>query len=86
MIYLKHLVICALLSGYDTPLDKDLAEDPFLRSYLQQLKKSTPADDLRKITAMAESELILLHHGLGTGIRNKWLRRDRDPELIRFFS
>ena len=34
---------------------------------------------------MAESELIVLHHGFGTGIRNKWLRGNRDPELIRFF-
>ena len=85
MPYLKYFVIFAFFSGYDVTPDKDLAEDPFLRPYVLQLKKSTPADDLRKITGMAESELILLHHGLGTGIRNKWLRGNRDPELIRFF-
>ena len=34
---------------------------------------------------MAKSDLILLHHGYGTGIRNRWLRGNRDPQLLRFF-
>lgn len=72
-------------SGDDPTGAKNLADDPFLKPYVQQIKKNIPADELTRITAMADSELILLHLGLGTGIRNKWLRGNRDPELIRFF-
>ncbi len=64
---------------------KDLAEDPFLRPYVEQLKRSTPADDLGRITAMNKTELILLHHGYGTYIRNRWIHGDRDPALSNFF-
>jgi hypothetical protein len=82
---LKQLAICALLLGSDTAPGKDLAEDPFLRPYVEQLKKSTPADDLGRITAMNTTELILLHHGYGTYIRNRWIHGDRDPALVKFF-
>jgi len=85
MHYSKHLIICSFLFGYYAEPGKDFAEDPFLRPYVQQLKKSTTDADLRKITYMAKSELILLHHGYGTGIRNRWIRGDRDPALVRFF-
>jgi hypothetical protein len=85
MRYLKHLVICAVLFGCASRAPrKDVAEDPFLQPYLQQLKKSTSTDDLRRVAAMARSELILLLHGYGTGIRNRWIHGDRDAALVRF--
>jgi hypothetical protein len=34
---------------------------------------------------MAESELILLHHGYGTAIRNRWIHGKRDPAIVQFF-
>lgn len=64
----------------------EVVENSFLRTYVARLKADTPAPDLDRIRSMAKSELILLHHGYGTGIRNKWLRGNRDPELIRFFQ
>ena len=66
MHYLNHFIIFALLFAFDAEPGKDLAKDPFLRPYVEQLKQSTPAGDLTKITALAQSDLILLHHGYGT--------------------
>jgi len=80
----KPFILFAFLFGC-AQQSNELARDPFLRPYVEQLKKSTPADTLRAITAMAESELILLHHGYGTGIRNRWIHGGRDPELVSFF-
>ncbi len=82
---MNYFMLCMLLLGSDDAPGKSLAEDPFLRPYVEQLKKTTSAADLRRITARSKSELITLHHGYGTGIRNRWLRGDRDPELVRFF-
>jgi hypothetical protein len=83
--HIKYLVICALLFVCDKPSRKDLAENPFLQTYVQQLKKTTSDTELRKITTMAESELALLHDGYGMGIRNQWIRGKRDPALVQFF-
>src|SRR5262245_1705354 len=83
MGYLKHIVLCLLVIGCTT--DKDLAHAPALRPYVQQLKESTAPKELRAITTMAKPELILLLHGYGTGIRNRWLHGDRDPALATFF-
>ncbi len=85
MGYLKTILPCLLLIGCHTAAAEEIAQYPFLASYVQQLKDSTSAEDLRAITAMAESELILLHHGYGTGIRNRWIHGNRDPELIQYF-
>jgi hypothetical protein len=85
MVYTSLFLFCAFFPEGDDAPKKDLARDPFLRPYIQQLKQNTSADDLRKITAMARSELITLHHGFGTGIRNRWIRGGRDPALVRFF-
>jgi len=85
MSYLQHIIVCLLLVGCATQADKDLAHAPALRPYVQQLKESTSADDLRSITAMDKSELVLLLHGYGTGIRNTWIHGDRDPALAKFF-
>jgi hypothetical protein len=85
MHVLTNVAICSLLAGYAAAAPKDLALDPFLRPYVEQLKKSTPPDDLAQITAMAESELILLHHGYGTAIRNRWIHGKRDPAIVQFF-
>jgi len=34
---------------------------------------------------MDKSELVLLLHGYGTSIRNRWIHGDRDPTLAKFF-
>jgi hypothetical protein len=70
---------------FAAPSEQELAKNPFLVPYVKELKKETSRADLEKIKEMAESELILLHMGYGTGIRNKWLHGNRDPKLIRFF-
>src|SRR5690242_15576857 len=85
MRYLRQIALCAFLFGCAAKPDKDIAKDPFLRPYVQKLKQEASADDLRKLTAMGKSELILLLHGYGTGIRNRWIHGARDPELARFF-
>lgn len=59
--------------------------DPLLAPYIAELKKEAKPADLEYLTAMARDELILLHHGFGTGIRNKWLWGNRDPKLLAFF-
>lgn len=82
---LTPILLIALAFGCATRTDSKVAEDVFLRPYVEQLKKTTPPADLDKIKTMAESELILLLHGYGTGIRNQWLHGNRDPQLIRFF-
>lgn len=64
---------------------RDVSRDPFLRPYVEQLKKETPPAELDRISAMAEDELILLLHGYGTWMRNKWLHGNRDPSLLAFF-
>jgi hypothetical protein len=84
MRYLQYIVLC-LLIGCATGNDKDLAHAPALRPYVQQIKESTPPEELRAITAMAKPELVLLLHGYGTGIRNRWIHGDRDPALTKFF-
>ena len=57
-----------------------------LRPYVEKLKEEVPADQLRTIRAMGADELILLHHGFGTWIRNKWLWGDNNaPELVAYF-
>ncbi len=85
MFYTNLLLACAFLVDGPVAPVKDLHRDPFLRPYVQQLKQTTRANDLRTITAMAKSDLILLLHGYGTGIRNKWIRGNRDPALVKFF-
>lgn len=69
----------------NTLLDEDTAKNPFLRPYVAALKAETPPSNLKTIRDMGKSELILLQHDYGRGIRNKWLWGDRDPELVRFF-
>lgn len=60
--------------------DGDLARDPFLRPYVADLKKDTPSKNLDYIRGLAEDDLILLHHGYGTYIRNRWLWGDRETQ------
>src|SRR6516162_4724274 len=77
------LFLCLL--GCSSGSEKDIAQSAFLRPYVAQLKTNTPPAELARIRAMAKSELILLHHGYGTGIRNQWLWGNRNPELVKFF-
>ena len=76
-----------LLSTLVSPVwsDAKLEEDPFLQPYVAQLKKQTASATLESVKTLAESDLIVLHHGYGTWIRNKWLWGDRDPALVQFF-
>jgi hypothetical protein len=85
MRYLQHIVLCLLLVGCAIATDKDLAHAPALKPCVQQLKESTSPEDLHAITAMAKPELVLLLHGYGTSIRNRWIHGDRDPALANFF-
>lgn len=82
---LANVALCVLLVGCATASQKDLARAPALKPYVAQLKESTSPEYLREIRDMAKSELILLHFGLGMGIRNQWLWGNRDPALINFF-
>ena len=75
-----------LLLGCSSNPKEEIAKSPFLRPYVAQLRTNSPTAELDSIRSMAKSELILLHHGYGTGIRNKWLWGDRDPELVGFFQ
>jgi hypothetical protein len=82
---LELILFCLLLTGCASATHKDLAHDAALKPYVEQLKKSTSPEDLNRIREMAKSELILLLHGYGTGIRNRWIHGDRDPALSTFF-
>jgi hypothetical protein len=85
MRYHSYVALWVLLFACGTARGKSVARDEFLRPYVQQLKKDMSADDRRRIAVMAKTELILLLHGYGTGIRNKWLHGGRDPRLVQFF-
>lgn len=65
--------------------DRRLAQDPFLRPYVDELKKVTPPESLARIRAMAEKDLVQLHFDFGMAIRNRWLWGERDPALVQFF-
>jgi hypothetical protein len=86
MHYSRIVVISALFAGCNAAVGKDLTTDPFLRPYVEKLKKQTPKDNLNRISAMAKSELILLHLNYGMWIRNTWIRGNRDPALVQFFQ
>jgi len=62
-----------------------VSEHDFLRPYIVKLERETPRKTLDLITTMAESDLVLLHHGYGTWIRNKWLWGRRDRKLVDYF-
>lgn len=83
MVVVTGLVAIALaLNDAGTPA---LEAAPLLRPYVAQLKEDLPATEREKLAAYAEDDLILLHHGYGTAIRNRWLRGDRDKRLVGFF-
>jgi hypothetical protein len=85
MRYSHLFVLFLLLTSCATTTHKELALSPALKPYVEQLKESTSPEDLRHIKEMAKSELVLLLHGYGTGIRNRWIHGDRDPVLAVFF-
>ncbi len=62
-----------------------VSQHDFLRPYVLELDRETPPRTLDRITTMAESDLVLLHMGYGTWIRNKWLWGRRDPKLVDYF-
>jgi len=64
------LMLAALVAA--APSDLELAKDSFLRSYVEQLKKETPARQLERMKTMAADELILLHHGYLVAPRLTW--------------
>jgi hypothetical protein len=66
--------------------DDVIAKNPFLRPYVADLKKDAPSKDLDYVRGLAEDDLVLLHHGYGTYIRNRWLWGGRDPALVKFFK
>ena len=68
----------------DDPISP-LEQHSFLKPYAARLKADTSASDLDSIARMRREDLIVLHHGYGTGIRNKWLWGDREPALVEFF-
>jgi hypothetical protein len=62
-----------------------IEDDPFLRSYVQELERLTPARTLERIRGLPEDRLLALHRDYGMWIRNKWLWGNRDPKLLAFF-
>jgi hypothetical protein len=85
MRIITPILLIALTLGCASRTDTNIEKDAFLRPYVDQLKKTTPPADLDKVKTMAKSELVLLLHGYGTGIRNQWLHGNRDPQLVCFF-
>ena len=81
----QDIAVVGIAKDVSSTPKEDTAKNPFLRPYVAALKAETPPAVLKTIRDMGKSELIRLHHGYGTGIRNKWLWGDRDPELVRFF-
>jgi hypothetical protein len=78
--------LCVLILGCSSIPNEEIAKSAFLQPCVDELMTHTPPADLDRIRTMAESELWLFHHGYGTGIRNKWLWGNRNPELVRFFQ
>lgn len=60
--------------------------EPILQQYVAELRKETPYSSLEKISKFKKNELIKLHHGYGTWIRNKWLWGNRNQKLISYFQ
>ena len=84
-IRLTLLVLAELFAGCASRRYDDIEKCSYLRPYVHQLKTEASQADLVSIRDMSKSELILLLHGYGTGIRNRWIHGDRDHELVRFF-
>ena len=53
------------------------------RQDVETLIERLKPEDRQAISAMAESDLILLHHGYGTWLRNQF-RQNKFPDLVRF--
>ena len=51
-----------------------------MRRDVRQIIDKLPAEDRERLRATPESDLILLHHGLGTSLRNAF-RSNRFPGL-----
>ena len=58
----------------------------FLAPYINVLKQETSPKALQEIVALPRSELVHIHFGYGTRIRNKWLWSDKDPRLTAHFK
>lgn len=81
MNYLLRLIILFLFTS------SLLAKvDPFIQPYVSELRKETPDDSLERLSKLKKDELIKLHHGYGTWIRNKWLWGNRNQKLITYFQ
>jgi hypothetical protein len=48
--------------------------------------KTLSKKDIEHIKNLKEDDIITLHFGLGLFIRNNWIRGERNPELVKFFS
>ena len=76
------ILLSAALTYAGSPApDTKLARNTFLLPYVEELKRSTSPAYLETIRGMARSDLIQLHIGYGTGIRNKWVHGVEDPEV-----
>lgn len=52
---------------------------------IEKCIEELPAKDRALIRGMSEGELIRLHHGFGTGLRNRF-RQNKLPNLCKFCS
>jgi hypothetical protein len=48
--------------------------------------KTLSKNDIEDIKNLKEEDIITLHFGLGLFIRNTWIRGNRNPELVKYFS
>lgn len=78
-------IILVPVTCFGNPAERELAADGFLQPYVATLKSELSDEDLNRIRISSDEDLILLHHGLGTSIRNRWIHGGRDPELVKFF-
>src|SRR5688572_1658860 len=82
---LGFLLAVALASTASSTPAKSDGSDPTLRPFLATLRAETSAENLKRIAALDEDDLIVLHASYGRTIRNKWLWGDREPALINYF-
>jgi hypothetical protein len=73
------------LAADDASQGANLHLDPFLKTYVAQLRAETPNESLDQIAEVGFDDLIRFHHGYGRWIRNKWLWGSREQALTGFF-
>ncbi|WP_407353289.1 DUF6794 domain-containing protein [Luteimonas sp. R10] len=86
MKHLKTFVLCLLLAGCAAEPDSTCKVDPVIFCEpFEQISAELSPQDKNHLLEAAPRDIILMHHGFGTAIRNRFgLWHDND--LTRFFK